>query len=192
VKTAKVEPGANVVVFGLGGIGLNVIQGAKLVGANKIVGVDINPAREEWGRKFGMTDFLNSKGMSREEIVAKIVEITDGGADYTFDATGNTEVMRTALEACHRGWGTSIIIGVAEAGKEIATRPFQLVTGRNWRGTAFGGAKGRTDVPKIVDWYMDGKIAIDPMITHTLKLEDINKAFDLMHAGESIRSVVIY
>ena len=187
VKTAKVEPGANVVVFGLGGIGLNVIQGARLVGANRIVGVDINPDREEWGRKFGMTDFLNSKGMSREEIVAKIVEITDGGADYTFDATGNTEVMRTALECCHRGWGTSIIIGVAEAGKEIATRPFQLVTGRNWRGTAFGGAKGRTDVPKIVDWYMDGKIAIDPMITHMLKLEEINKGFDLMHAGESIR-----
>ena len=192
INTAKVEPGANVVVFGLGGIGLNVIQGAKMVGANRIVGVDINPDREEWGRKFGMTDFLNSKGMSREEIVAKIVEMTDGGADYTFDATGNTEVMRTALECCHRGWGTSIVIGVAEAGKEIATRPFQLVTGRNWRGTAFGGAKGRTDVPKIVDWYMDGKIAIDPMITHTLKLEDINKGFDLMHAGESIRAVVVY
>jgi S-(hydroxymethyl)glutathione dehydrogenase/alcohol dehydrogenase len=192
VKTAQVEPGANVVVFGLGGIGLNVIQGAKLVGANRIIGVDINPDREEWGRKFGMTDFLNSKGMSRENIVAKIVEMTDGGADYTFDATGNTEVMRTALEACHRGWGTSIIIGVAEAGKEIATRPFQLVTGRNWRGTAFGGAKGRTDVPKIVDWYMDGKIAIDPMITHVLTLDEINKGFDLMHAGESIRSVVVY
>jgi S-(hydroxymethyl)glutathione dehydrogenase/alcohol dehydrogenase len=180
------------VVFGLGGIGLNVIQGAKLVGADRIIGVDINPDREEWGRKFGMTDFLNSKGMSREDIVAKVVELTDGGADYTFDATGNTEVMRTALEACHRGWGTSIIIGVAEAGKEIATRPFQLVTGRNWRGTAFGGAKGRTDVPKIVDWYMDGKIAIDPMITHVLSLEEINKGFDLMHAGESIRSVVVY
>ena len=192
VKTAKVEPGANVVVFGLGGIGLNVIQGAKLVGANKIIGVDINPDREEWGRKFGMTDFLNSKGMSREEIVAKIATMTDGGADYTFDATGNTEVMRTALECCHRGWGTSIVIGVAEAGKEISTRPFQLVTGRNWRGTAFGGAKGRTDVPKIVDWYMDGKISIDPMITHTLTLEDINKGFELMHAGTSIRSVVIY
>jgi len=139
-----------------------------------------------------MTDFLNSTGMSREEIVAKVVELTDGGADYTFDATGNTEVMRTALECCHRGWGTSIVIGVAEAGKEIATRPFQLVTGRNWRGTAFGGAKGRTDVPKIVDWYMDGKIAIDPMITHVLELDDINKGFDLMHAGESIRSVVVY
>src|SRR3982750_3083543 len=192
INTAKVEPGANVVVFGLGGIGLNVIQGARLVGANMIVGVDINPAREAWGRKFGMTDFLNSTGMSREDMVAKIVELTDGGADYTFDATGNTEVMRTALECCHRGWGTSIIIGVAEAGKEIATRPFQLVTGRNWRGTAFGGAKGRTAVPKIVDWYMDGKIAIDPMITHTLKLDDINTGFDLMHSGESIRAVVVY
>ena len=192
VKTAKVEPGSNVVVFGLGGIGLNVIQGAKMVGANRIIGVDINPDREEWGRKFGMTDFLNTKGMSRDDIIAKVLELTDGGADYTFDATGNTEVMRTALECCHRGWGTSIIIGVAEAGKEIATRPFQLVTGRNWRGTAFGGAKGRTDVPKIVDWYMDGKIAIDPMITHVLTLEEINKGFDLMHAGESIRSVVVY
>ena len=192
VKTAKVEPGANVVVFGLGGIGLNVIQGAKLVGANRIVGVDINPDREEWGRKFGMTDFIDGRGKDRQAIVDEVLKITDGGADYTFDATGNTEVMRTALECCHRGWGTSIIIGVAEAGKEIATRPFQLVTGRNWRGTAFGGAKGRTDVPKIVDWYMDGKIAIDPMITHTLTLDEINKGFDLMHAGESIRSVVIY
>jgi S-(hydroxymethyl)glutathione dehydrogenase/alcohol dehydrogenase len=192
VKTAQVEPGSNVVVFGLGGIGLNVIQGAKLVGADRIVGVDINPAREEWGRRFGMTHFLNSKGMSREETVARIVELTDGGADYTFDATGNTDVMRTALEACHRGWGTSVIIGVAEAGKEIATRPFQLVTGRNWRGTAFGGARGRTDVPRIVDWYMDGKIEIDPMITHVLALEEINRGFDLMHAGESIRSVVVY
>jgi S-(hydroxymethyl)glutathione dehydrogenase/alcohol dehydrogenase len=192
VNTAKVQVGDNVVVFGLGGIGLNVIQGARLAGANKIVGVDINPAREEWGRKFGMTDFLNSRGQSREETVAAIVALTDGGADYTFDATGNTEVMRTALEACHRGWGTSIIIGVAEAGKEIATRPFQLVTGRNWRGTAFGGAKGRTDVPKIVDMYMTGKIEIDPMITHVMGLEEINKAFDLMHAGESIRSVVVF
>ncbi|WP_414819831.1 zinc-binding dehydrogenase [Sphingomonas sp. Root710] len=192
VNTAKVQVGDNVVVFGLGGIGLNVIQGARLAGANKIIGVDINPAREEWGRRFGMTDFLNSKGMSREDTVAKIVAMTDGGADYTFDATGNTEVMRTALEACHRGWGTSIIIGVAEAGKEIATRPFQLVTGRNWRGTAFGGAKGRTDVPKIVDMYMTGKIEIDPMITHVMGLEDINKGFDLMHAGESIRSVVVF
>src|SRR6187455_953224 len=192
INTARVEPGANVVVFGLGGIGLNVIQGARLAGANRIIGVDINPAREEWGRKFGMTHFLNSKGMSREDTVARVVELTDGGADYTFDCTGNTEVMRTALEACHRGWGTSIVIGVAEAGKEIATRPFQLVTGRNWRGTAFGGAKGRTDVPRIVDWYMDGKIQIDPMITHVLGLEEINKGFDLMHAGESIRSVVVY
>lgn len=192
VNTARVEPGANVVVFGLGGIGLNVIQGAKLVGANRIVGIDINPDREEWGRRFGMTDFLNTKGMSREETIAMVLELTDGGADYSFDCTGNTEVMRTALECCHRGWGESIIIGVAEAGKEIATRPFQLVTGRVWKGTAFGGARGRTDVPKIVDWYMDGKIAIDPMITHVLSLEDINKGFDLMHAGESIRSVVVY
>ena len=192
INTAKVQVGDNVVIFGLGGIGLNVIQGARLVGANKIIGVDINPDREEWGRKFGMTDFLNSKGLSREETVAKVVELTDGGADYTFDATGNTEVMRTALEACHRGWGTSIIIGVAEAGKEIGTRPFQLVTGRNWRGTAFGGAKGRTDVPKIVDMYMAGKIEIDPMITHVMGLEEINTAFDLMHAGKSIRSVVVF
>jgi S-(hydroxymethyl)glutathione dehydrogenase/alcohol dehydrogenase len=192
INTAKVQVGDNVVVFGLGGIGLNVIQGARLAGANRIIGVDINPDREEWGRRFGMTAFLNSKGLSREDVVARIVEMTDGGADYTFDATGNTEVMRTALEACHRGWGTSIIIGVAEAGKEISTRPFQLVTGRNWRGTAFGGAKGRTDVPKIVDWYMNGKIEIDPMITHVLSLEEINKGFDLMHAGESIRSVVVF
>jgi S-(hydroxymethyl)glutathione dehydrogenase/alcohol dehydrogenase len=192
VNTAKVQVGENVVVFGLGGIGLNVIQGARLAGAAKIVGIDINPDREEWGRQFGMTDFLNTKGMSREEIVAKVVELTDGGADYSFDCTGNTEVMRTALECCHRGWGESIIIGVAEAGKEIATRPFQLVTGRVWKGTAFGGARGRTDVPRIVDWYMDGKIAIDPMITHVLKLDEINRGFDLMHAGESIRSVVVY
>ena len=192
VNTAKVQVGDNVVVFGLGGIGLNVIQGARLAGAGRIVGVDINPEREAWGRQFGMTDFLNTKGMNRDETVAAIVALTDGGADYTFDATGNTEVMRTALEACHRGWGTSIVIGVAEAGKEIATRPFQLVTGRNWRGTAFGGARGRTDVPNIVDWYMEGKIAIDPMITHVLTLDEINKGFDLMHAGESIRSVVVY
>jgi S-(hydroxymethyl)glutathione dehydrogenase/alcohol dehydrogenase len=192
VNTAKVQVGENVVVFGLGGIGLNVIQGARLAGAAKIVGIDINPDREEWGRKFGMTDFLNTKGMSREEIVAKVVELTDGGADYSFDCTGNTEVMRTALECCHRGWGESIIIGVAEAGKEIATRPFQLVTGRVWKGTAFGGARGRTDVPRIVDWYMDGKIAIDPMITHVLTLDEINRGFDLMHKGESIRSVVVY
>jgi S-(hydroxymethyl)glutathione dehydrogenase/alcohol dehydrogenase len=192
INTAKVQVGDSVVVFGLGGIGLNVVQGARLAGAGTIVGVDINPAREEWGRTFGITHFLNSKGMSREEIVARVVELTGGGADFTFDCTGNTEVMRTALEACHRGWGTSVIIGVAEAGREIATRPFQLVTGRVWKGTAFGGARGRTDVPKIVDWYMAGKIAIDPMITHVLSLDEINKGFDLMHAGESIRSVVVY
>jgi S-(hydroxymethyl)glutathione dehydrogenase/alcohol dehydrogenase len=191
VKTAKVEPGACAIVFGLGGIGLNVIQGLKLVGADQIVGVDINPDREAWGRQFGMTDFVNPKDVSGD-LVAHLVALTDGGADYTFDCTGNTDVMRTALEACHRGWGESIIIGVAEAGKEIATRPFQLVTGRVWKGTAFGGAKGRTDVPKIVDWYMNGKIAIDPMITHVLALEDINQAFDLMHRGESIRSVVVF
>jgi S-(hydroxymethyl)glutathione dehydrogenase / alcohol dehydrogenase len=192
VNTAKVQVGDNIVVFGLGGIGLNVLQGAKMAGANKIIGVDINPDREEWGRRFGMTDFIDGRGKDRAQTIAEILALTDGGADYTFDCTGNTEVMRTALEACHRGWGTSIIIGVAEAGKEISTRPFQLVTGRNWRGTAFGGAKGRTDVPKIVDWYMNGKIEIDPMITHVLTLEEINKGFDLMHAGESIRSVVVY
>jgi S-(hydroxymethyl)glutathione dehydrogenase / alcohol dehydrogenase len=192
VKTARVEPGASVVVFGLGGIGLNVVQGARLVGAGPIVGVDLNPDREEWGRRFGMTDFIDARGKDRAALVAEVAALTDGGADYTFDATGNTDVMRTALECCHRGWGTSIVIGVAEAGKEIATRPFQLVTGRNWRGTAFGGAKGRTDVPRIVDWYMDGKIAIDPMITHVLGLDEINKGFDLMRAGESIRSVVVY
>ena len=191
-NTAKVEPGANVVVFGLGGIGLNVVQGARLVGAARIVGVDINPDREAWGRQFGMTHFIDGRGKSREQMVAEVLALTDGGADYTFDCTGNTEVMRTALECCHRGWGESIIIGVAESGKEIATRPFQLVTGRVWKGTAFGGAKGRTDVPKIVDWYMDGRIAIDPMITHRLPLERINEAFDLMHRGESIRSVIVY
>ncbi|MEL6877534.1 MAG: S-(hydroxymethyl)glutathione dehydrogenase/class III alcohol dehydrogenase [Pseudomonadota bacterium] len=189
-NTAQVKPGDNVVVFGLGGIGLNVIQGAKMAGADRIVGVDINPAKREWGEKFGMTDFVNPKETS--DVVGHLVEMLDGGADYSFDCTGNVEVMRDALECCHKGWGTSIIIGVAEAGREISTRPFQLVTGRNWRGTAFGGAKGRTDVPKIVDWYMQGKIAIDPMITHTLTLEEINTGFDLMHAGESIRSVVVY
>ncbi|MEL7541611.1 MAG: S-(hydroxymethyl)glutathione dehydrogenase/class III alcohol dehydrogenase [Pseudomonadota bacterium] len=189
-NTAKVQAGDNVVVFGLGGIGLNVIQGAKMVGADKIVGVDINDSKKEWGEKFGMTHFVNPKNTA--DVVAHLVELTDGGADYSFDCTGNTEVMRQALECCHRGWGTSVIIGVAEAGKEIATRPFQLVTGRNWRGTAFGGAKGRTDVPKIVDWYMQGKIQIDPMITHVMPLDKINDAFDLMHAGESIRSVVVY
>ena len=191
VNTAGVEPGSNCIVFGLGGIGLNVIQGLKMVGANQIIGVDINPAREAWGRKFGMTDFVNPNVINGD-LVAHLVTLTNGGADYTLDCTGNTNVMRTALEACHRGWGTSIIIGVAEAGKEIATRPFQLVTGRVWKGSAFGGARGRTDVPTIVDWYMDGKIQIDPMITHTLTLDEINKGFDLMHAGESIRSVVVY
>ena len=189
-KTANVQPGDNVVVFGLGGIGLNVIQGAKLAGANRIVGVDINASKREWGEKFGMTDFVNPKETS--DVVGHLVEMLDGGADYSFDCTGNTDVMRDALECCHKGWGTSIIIGVAEAGKEISTRPFQLVTGRNWRGTAFGGAKGRTDVPEIVDWYMNGKIEIDPMITHRLSLEEINKGFDLMHAGKSIRSVVVF
>jgi S-(hydroxymethyl)glutathione dehydrogenase/alcohol dehydrogenase len=190
-KTAQVEPGANCIVFGLGGIGLNVLQGLKMVGADKIVGVDLNDDKEEWGRRFGMTHFVNPSKVSGD-LVAHLVALTDGGADYTFDCTGNTNVMRTALEACHRGWGQSIIIGVAEAGREISTRPFQLVTGRVWKGSAFGGAKGRTDVPKIVDWYMDGKIAIDPMITHVLSLDEINKGFELMHAGKSIRSVVVY
>ena len=191
VNTAKVTPGANVVVFGLGGIGLNVIQGARMVGADKIIGVDINDSKEEWGRRFGMTHFVNPKKVDGD-IVAHLVGLTDGGADYTFDCTGNTTVMRQALEACHRGWGVSVVIGVAESGKEIATRPFQLVTGRVWKGTAFGGARGRTDVPKIVDWYMNGKIQIDPMITHVLKLDEINKGFDLMHEGKSIRSVVVF
>jgi S-(hydroxymethyl)glutathione dehydrogenase / alcohol dehydrogenase len=190
LNTAKVRPGDNVVVFGLGGIGLNVIQGAKLAGADRIVGVDINPDKEEWGRNFGMTDFINPADAGN--VVEHIVNMLDGGADYSFDCTGNTDVMRQALECCHRGWGQSIIIGVAEAGKEIATRPFQLVTGRVWKGTAFGGAKGRTDVPRIVDWYMNGKIEIDPMITHVLKLEEINQGFDLMHQGKSIRSVVVF
>ena len=192
IYTAKVWPGANVVVFGLGGIGLNVIQGARMVGADKIIGVDINPAKAEMARKFGMTDFINPNEVGIDKVVQAIVDLTDGGADFSFDATGNVNVMRQALECCHRGWGQSIIIGVAEAGKEIATRPFQLVTGRVWKGTAFGGARGRTDVPKIVDWYMDGKINIDDLITHTMPLAEINKAFDLMHAGESIRSVVVY
>jgi S-(hydroxymethyl)glutathione dehydrogenase/alcohol dehydrogenase len=191
VNTARVEAGANCVVFGLGGIGLNVIQGLKLVGAAKIVGVDTNPGKEQWGRKFGMTHFVDPKQVDGD-LVAHLVELTDGGADYSFDCTGNTDVMRQALETCHRGWGTSIIIGVAEAGKEIATRPFQLVTGRVWKGTAFGGARGRTDTPRIVDWYMEGRIQIDPMITHTMPLERINDAFALMHRGESIRSVVLY
>lgn len=189
INTAKVQPGDNVVIFGLGGIGLNVIQGARMAGANKIVGVDINPARKAMAEKFGMTHFVNPKEVEGD-LVPYLVHLTDGGADYSFECIGNVEVMRQALECCHKGWGTSIIIGVAPAGAEISTRPFQLVTGRNWRGTAFGGAKGRTDVPKIVDWYMDGKIDIDSLITHKMPLEDINKGFDLMHAGESIRSVV--
>jgi S-(hydroxymethyl)glutathione dehydrogenase/alcohol dehydrogenase len=185
-----VEPGSTVAVFGLGGIGLNVIQGARLVGADKIIGVDLNPAREPLARKFGMTHFLNPKDVPN--IVQAIADLTDGGVDYSFECIGNVNVMRQALECCHKGWGESVIIGVAGAGQEIATRPFQLVTGRVWRGSAFGGAKGRTDVPKIVDWYMAGKINIDDLITHTMPLEKINDAFDLMHHGESIRSVVLY
>jgi S-(hydroxymethyl)glutathione dehydrogenase / alcohol dehydrogenase len=191
INTAKVEPGSIAVVFGLGGIGLNVIQGLRLVGARMIVGVDLNDDREAWGRKFGMTHFINPSKIEGD-LVQHIVEFTGGGADYTFECIGNVKVMRVALECAHKGWGQSIIIGVAGAGQEIATRPFQLVTGRTWKGTAFGGARGRTDVPKIVDWYMDGKIQIDPMITHTLPLERINEAFELMHAGKSIRSVVLY
>ncbi|MEK6736123.1 MAG: S-(hydroxymethyl)glutathione dehydrogenase/class III alcohol dehydrogenase [Pseudomonadota bacterium] len=188
--TAKVEAGSNVAVFGLGGIGLNVIQGARMVGADKIIGIDINPKREAMARQFGMTHFINSNEVPN--IVDAIVQLTDGGADYSFECIGNTQVMRQALECTHKGWGRSIIIGVAEAGAEISTRPFQLVTGRKWEGSAFGGARGRTDVPKIVNWYMDGKINIDSLITHTLKLEDINEGFRLMKTGESIRSVVIY
>ena len=191
IFTAKVEPGSKVVVFGLGGIGLNVIQGARLAGAEMIVGVDLNPAREAMARKFGMTHFVNPSEV-REDLVPYLVSLTRGGADYSFECIGNTKVMRQALECCHKGWGTSVIIGVAEAGAEISTRPFQLVTGRNWRGSAFGGARGRTDVPRIVDWYMDGRIDIDSLITHTMPLERINDAFDLMHRGESIRSVVVY
>jgi S-(hydroxymethyl)glutathione dehydrogenase / alcohol dehydrogenase len=191
INTAKVEPGANVVVFGLGGIGLNVVQGARLAGAGMIVGVDVNPRRKALAEKFGMTHFVNPKEV-KGDLVAGLVELTGGGADYSFECVGNVELMRQALECCHRGWGTSVIIGVAGAGQEIRTRPFQLVTGRNWKGTAFGGARGRTDVPKIVDWYMEGRINIDDLITHTLPLAEINRAFDLMHAGESIRSVVLY
>ncbi len=187
---AKVEPGSTVAVFGLGGIGLNVIQGARMVGADRIIGIDINPQRESLGRKFGMTDFIDPAAV--ENVTEAITDLTGGGVDYSFECIGNVHTMRQALECCHKGWGESFIIGVAGAEQEIATRPFQLVTGRSWRGTAFGGARGRTDVPKIVDWYMDGKIDIDPLITHTMPLEDINQAFDLMHAGESIRSVVIY
>ncbi|MGZ8156397.1 MAG: S-(hydroxymethyl)glutathione dehydrogenase/class III alcohol dehydrogenase [Burkholderiales bacterium] len=191
INTAKVEAGANVVVFGLGGIGLNVIQGARLVGANMIVGVDLNPSRRALAEKFGMTHFVNPKEVEGD-LVAHLVNLTRGGADYSFECIGNVDVMRQALECCHKGWGVSVIIGVAGAGQEIKTRPFQLVTGRVWKGTAFGGAKGRRDVPKIVDWYMDGKINIDDLITHTLALEDINKGFDLMHEGKSIRSVVVF
>jgi S-(hydroxymethyl)glutathione dehydrogenase/alcohol dehydrogenase len=192
IWTAKVWPGANVAVFGLGGIGLNVVQGARMAGADKIIGIDLNPGREAMAQKFGMTHFVNPGAVGRDKVVEAIVDLTGGGADFSFECIGNVATMRQALECCHRGWGESIIIGVAGAGQEISTRPFQLVTGRVWRGTAFGGARGRTDVPKIVDWYMEGRIAIDPLITHTLALEDINKGFDLMHAGESIRSVVVY
>jgi len=197
LNTAKVEQGATAAVFGLGGIGLNVIQGLKMAGADMIIGVDVNDSKKEWGERFGMTHFVNPAKIDGD-VVAHIVNMTKrgadqiGGADYTFDCTGNVKVMRQALECSHRGWGKSVVIGVAGAGQEISTRPFQLVTGRNWMGTAFGGARGRTDVPRIVDWYMDGKIEIDPMITHILTLDEINKGFDLMHAGESIRSVVVY
>ena len=190
MNTAKVEPGSTVAVFGLGGIGLNVLQGARLAGADRIIGVDLNNDKRELAEKFGMTDFINPSEVG--DVAAAIVDLTDGGVDYSFECIGNVDVMRQALECTHKGWGESIIIGVAASGKEISTRPFQLVTGRNWRGTAFGGVKGRTQVPKIVDWYMDGKINIDDLITHKLSLEDINKGFDLMHSGESIRSVVVY
>ncbi len=191
INTAKVEAGSNVVVFGLGGIGLNVVQGARMVGANRIIGVDINPKREALARKFGVTHFVNPKEVNGD-LVACLLDLTDGGADYSFECIGNVDVMRQALECCHRGWGVSVIIGVAGAGQEIKTRPFQLITGRVWKGTAFGGARGRTDVPKIVDWYMEKKINIDDLITHTMPLEKINEAFDLMNGGESIRSVVLY
>ncbi len=192
IYTAKVWPGANVAVFGLGGIGLNVIQAARMVGADKIIGVDLNPAKAEMAKRFGMTHFVNPDEVGRDKVVQAIVDLTGGGADFSFECIGNTTTMRQALECCHRGWGESIIIGVAPSGQEIATRPFQLVTGRVWKGSAFGGARGRTDVPKIVDWYMDGKINIDDLITHTMPLDDINTAFDLMHEGKSIRSVVVY
>ena len=191
IYTAKVEPGANVVVFGLGGIGLNVIQGARMVGANKIIGVDINPKKRELAEKFGMTHFVNPQEVAGD-LVPYLVDLTKGGADYSFECIGNVNTMRQALECCHKGWGVSVIIGVAGAGKEISTRPFQLVTGRVWKGSAFGGARGRTDVPKIVDWYMDGKINIDDLITHVMPIERINDAFDMMHRGESIRSVVTF
>ncbi|BFM39077.1 S-(hydroxymethyl)glutathione dehydrogenase/class III alcohol dehydrogenase [Synechocystis sp. LKSZ1] len=191
INTAKVEPGSRVVVFGLGGIGLNVIQGASMVGADQIVGVDINPAKQALAEKFGMTDFVNPKDVEGD-LVVYLVELTKGGADYSFECVGNVQLMRQALECCHKGWGVSTIVGVAGAGEEIATRPFQLVTGRVWKGTAFGGARGRTDVPKIVDWYMDGKINIDDLITYTLPLSEINQAFDLMHQGKSIRTVITF
>jgi len=191
INTAKVEPGANVVVFGLGGIGLNVLQGARMAGANKIIGVDLNASKRALAEKFGMTHFVNPSDAGGD-LVAHLVDLTDGGADYSFECIGNVNTMRQALECCHRGWGVSVIIGVAGGGQEISTRPFQLVTGRVWKGTAFGGAKSRTQVPRIVDWYMDGKINIDDLITHTMPIEDINKAFNLMHEGESIRSVVTY
>jgi S-(hydroxymethyl)glutathione dehydrogenase/alcohol dehydrogenase len=190
VFDAKVEPGSTVAVFGLGGIGLNVIQGARMVGASKIIGIDLNPSKVQIAKKFGMTDFINPGDVGN--VVEAICDLTGGGVDYSFECIGNVDVMRQALECCHKGWGESLIIGVAGAGQEISTRPFQLVTGRVWRGSAFGGARGRTDVPKIVDWYMDGKIDIDSLITHTMPLHDINKAFDLMHEGQSIRSVVLY
>lgn len=191
IKTAKVEPGSNVVVFGLGGVGLSVIQAAKLVGARMIVGVDINPAKKEWGERFGMTHFVNPKEIEGD-LVAHLIELTDGGADYSFECVGHPALMRQALECAHRGWGESIIIGVAAAGQEISTRPFQLVTGRVWRGSAFGGVRGRTELPELVDWYMEGRIEVDSLVTHTMKLEDINRAFDLMEKGESIRSVILY
>jgi S-(hydroxymethyl)glutathione dehydrogenase/alcohol dehydrogenase len=192
IWTAKVWPGANVAVFGLGGIGLNVLQGARMAGADKIIGVDLNPAKADMARRFGLTHFVNPDEVGRDKVVQAIVDLTGGGADFSFECIGNVATMRQALECCHRGWGESVIIGVAGAGQEISTRPFQLVTGRVWRGTAFGGARGRTDTPRIVDWYMEGKIEIDPLITHTLPLERINEAFNLMHRGESIRTVVVY
>jgi S-(hydroxymethyl)glutathione dehydrogenase/alcohol dehydrogenase len=191
INTAKVEPGANVVVFGLGGIGLNVIQGCRMVGADKIIGVDVNPKKKALAEKFGMTHFVNPKEVEGD-LVPYLVDLTGGGADYSFECVGNVNLIRQALECCHKGWGVSVIVGVAGAGEEISTRPFQLVTGRVWKGTAFGGARGRTDVPKIVDWYMDGKINIDDLITHVIPLEEINHGFDLMHAGESIRTVVTF
>ena len=192
INTARVQAGETVAVFGLGGIGLNVIQAARMVGADKIIGIDINPAREGIAREFGMTHFVNPDAVGRDKVVQAIQDLSDGGVDFSFECIGNVQVMRQALECCHRGWGQSIIIGVAGAGQEIATRPFQLVTGRNWRGSAFGGARGRTDVPKIVDWYMDGKIDIDSLITHVMPLEQINHGFDLMHEGKSIRGVVTF